>query len=428
MVQPIDYSINVQSPFEAALGGFKFGAGMAEMQQQRELARQRQEAEALKLQQQQIAAQEAARNKGYLTLAAQSLAAIDSGNPDAAVNLMQGRIDAARNSGDEEQANALDTWLQLVKFNPQSASSVINRLVMNTPGGKEMLDAAKVAGQEQREAALHAPTLAAKTAEARQKESEALVAAETAGAKISKEKSEAEKAAVAAKFAQSNAVIDLEKKGWDIKKLQSDMQIAKQNAAIAAANNSIAREGNDLKRAELQLKLRDLQDKRDQTVRERVTEANTAAMQADNLLNTVDALIPQLVEKVDKSGKPVFTSSFRAAAGPFDVLTPTLQTDVATIQEQFETLGSQITMSRIGEMKGALSDKDLLTLRQSLQSLSLRQSEDQIYKNLKEIQRLTLKARKNAFEKYGIPETRPDTPSVEPSPQEVNDILKKYGR
>lgn len=154
MVQPIDYRINVQSPFEAALGGFKFGAGMAEMQQQRELARQRQEAEALKLQQQQIAVQEAARNKGYLTLAAQSLAAIDSGNPDAAVNLMQGRIDAARNSGDEEQANALGTWLQLVKFNPQSASSVINRLVMNTPGGKEMLDAAKVAGEEARKAAL----------------------------------------------------------------------------------------------------------------------------------------------------------------------------------------------------------------------------------------------------------------------------------
>jgi hypothetical protein len=148
MVQPIDYRINVQSPFEAALSGFKVGAGMAEMQQQRELAKQ-------KLQQQQIEAQEAARNKGYLTLAAQSLAAIDSGNPDAAVNLMQGRVDAARRSGDEEQANALDTWLQLVKFNPQSASSVINRLVTNTPGGKEMLDAAKLAGEEARKAALH---------------------------------------------------------------------------------------------------------------------------------------------------------------------------------------------------------------------------------------------------------------------------------
>lgn len=48
MVQPIDYRINVQSPFEAALGGFKIGADIAQMQQQRE-------AEAIKLMQQQAA-------------------------------------------------------------------------------------------------------------------------------------------------------------------------------------------------------------------------------------------------------------------------------------------------------------------------------------------------------------------------------------
>lgn len=147
MIGPINYSLNVKSPFESAIGAYKIGSDIAEIQQQREIEKQ-------KLKQQQIAAQEKERNKSYLTLAAQSLAAIDSGNPDAAVNLMQGRIDAARNSGDEEQANALDTWLQLVKFNPQSASSVINRLLMNTPGGKEMLDAAEVAGKEARKAAL----------------------------------------------------------------------------------------------------------------------------------------------------------------------------------------------------------------------------------------------------------------------------------
>lgn len=421
MIGPIDYSLNVKSPFESAIGAYKIGSDIAEIQQQREIEKQ-------KLQQQQIAAQEEERNKSYLTLGAQSLSALESGNTDAAINLIQSRIDAERNSGNEEQANALNTWSELIKFNPQNAVGVLNRFITATPGGKALLDAAKVAGEEQRAADLHASALAAKRAEARQKEAEAFVAEGTAGSKISNEQSEAQKAAVAAKFAQSNAVIDLEQKGWDIKKLQSDTQIARQNASIAAANNAIAREGNFLKREELKLKLIEMQDKRDQTVRERVSEANTAAMQADNLLNTVDALIPKLVDRVDKSGKPIFSSSFRAAAGPLDVLTPTLQTDVATIQEQFETLGSQITMSRIGEMKGALSDKDLLTLRQSLQSLSLRQSEDQIYKNLKEIQRLTLKARKTAYEKYRLPETRPDTPNVQPSAQEVNDILKKYGR
>lgn len=238
MVQPIDYRINVQSPFEAALGGFKVGAGMAEMQQQRELARQRQEAEALKLQQQQIAAQEAARNKGYLTLAAQSLAAIDSGNPDAAVNLMQGRIDAARNSGDEEQANALDTWLQLVKFNPQSASSVINRLVMNTPGGKEMLDAAKVAGQEQREAALHPSALVearakadraiadAKAAQATARNAEEKAAADTALARAN-----ADKAKIEAKYAEQIAQADIKKKAADL-----GLTHAQTKQALAATN------------------------------------------------------------------------------------------------------------------------------------------------------------------------------------------------
>ena len=421
MIGPIDYSLNVKSPFESAIGAYKIGSDIAEIQQQREIEKQ-------KLQQQQIAAQEEERNKSYLTLGAQSLAALESGNADAAINLIQSRIDAERNSGNEKQANALNTWSELIKFNPKNAVGVLNRFITATPGGKALLDAAKVAGEEQRAAALQASTLAKNEAEASQQKTRARVAEETSKSEISKANSEAAKAAVAARFAESNAVIDLEQKGWNIKKLQSDMQIARQNAAIAAANNSIAREGNALKRDELKLKLIDMQDKRDQTVRERVSEANTAAMQADNLLNTVDALIPKLVSGVDKSGKPIFSSSFRAAAGPLDVLTPTLQTDVATIQEQFETLGSQITMSRIGEMKGALSNQDLLTLRQSLQSLSLRQSEEDIYKNLKEVQRLTLKARKTAFEKYGIPETRPDTPSVQPSAQEVNDILKKYGR
>ena len=381
MIGPIDYSLNVKSPFESAIGAYKIGSNIAEIQQQREIEKQ-------KLQQQKIAAQEEERNKSYLILGAQSLAAMESGNTNAAINLIQSRIDAERNSGNEKQADALNTWSELIKFNPQNAVGVLNRFITATPGGKALLDAAKVAGEEQRAAALQASTLATNEAKARQERTRALVAEETAGSEISKAESEAKKAAVAARFADSNAAIELEQKGWNIKKLQSDMQI----------------------------------------VRERVAEANTAAMQADNLLNTVDSLIPKLVDKLDKSGKPIFSSSFRAAAGPLDVLTPTLQTDVATIQEQFETLGSQITMSRIGEMKGALSNQDLLTLRQSLQSLSLRQSEEDIYKNLKEVQRLTLKARKTAFEKYGIPETRPDTPSVQPSAQEVNDILKKYGR
>ena len=40
MVQPINYSLNVQSPFEAALGGFKIGATIADIGAQRQLQEQ----------------------------------------------------------------------------------------------------------------------------------------------------------------------------------------------------------------------------------------------------------------------------------------------------------------------------------------------------------------------------------------------------
>ena len=147
MIGPIDYSLNVKSPFESAIGAYKIGSDIAEIQQQREIEKQ-------KLQQQQIAAQEVERNKNYLTLGAQSLAALESGNTDAAINLIQNRIDAERNAGNENQANALNTWSELIKFNPQNAVGVLNRFITATPGGKDLLDAAKVAGEEARKAAL----------------------------------------------------------------------------------------------------------------------------------------------------------------------------------------------------------------------------------------------------------------------------------
>jgi len=36
MVQPINYQLNVQSPFEAALSGFKIGATIADVAAQRQ--------------------------------------------------------------------------------------------------------------------------------------------------------------------------------------------------------------------------------------------------------------------------------------------------------------------------------------------------------------------------------------------------------
>jgi hypothetical protein len=229
--------------------------------------------------------------------------------------------------------------------------------------------------------------------------------------------------------AASQDIRQAEMQGWNIAKIQSDIDIAKQNARIAAINAQIGRESNAIKIRELQLKLQETEQKRDESVRAKLTEASTAAAQSDNLLNTVEKALKMSTAGKDKSGKPIFTGTITSATGPVSSRMPTISQDVADFEETIDTLGSQITMSRIGEMKGALSDKDLATLKSSLQSLSLRQSPQRLVENLVEIQRLTQKARKNTMDKFGAPASLsiPDTPAAEPSPTEIDSILKKYG-
>ena len=329
---------------------------------------------------------------------AQAFNAIRSGNVQVAKDLLDQRIAAMENSGQPTQK--MQAMRQALEGNPESVQNQLG-LVLSA-----------VDPDRWTKFAIGSTTL------------------EKAGAELTESQAKAKSAAVAAKFSESNAVLDLQRKGWDITKIQEDIKIAKQNAGIAALNAQIAREGNDLKKRELQLKVQEMEQRRDEAVRGKVAEASTAAAQADNLLNTVEKALTMSVTGRDKSGKPTgFTGTITSATGPISSRMPTLSQDVADFEETINTLGSQITMSRIGEMKGALSDKDLATLQSSLQSLSLRQSPQQLVNNLLEVQRLTQKARKNTMDKFGAPATLsvPDTPAAQPSPAEIDDLVKKYG-
>ena len=328
----------------------------------------------------------------------QAFNAIRSGNVQVAKDLIDQRIVAMENSGQPTQK--MQVIRQALEGDPKAVQSQLGLVLSAVDPDRWM------------------------------KFATGSTALEKAGAELTESQAKAQSAAVAAKFAESNAALDLQKKGWDITKIQEDIKIAKQNAGIAALNAQIAREGNDLKRRELQLKVQEMEQKRDEAVRGKVAEASTAAAQADNLLNTVEKALSMSVTGRDKAGKPTgFTGTITSATGPISSRMPTLSQDVADFEETINTLGSQITMSRIGEMKGALSDKDLATLQSSLQSLSLRQSPQQLVNNLLEVQRLTQKARKNTMDKFGAPATLsvPDTPAAQPSPAEIDDLVKKYG-
>lgn len=397
-MEPINYNIQVQDPFVRSLQGFQMGQQLGTMAQE---ARQRPMLEAQAAEKRQALldfvqnpnpmasdyqralilnpeikdqikqgwdAMTAERKEGMFRGGVQVLGALKAGQKDIARSLLEERAEAERNGGDLRQAQIFDTYAKLVDANPAALQQIIG---LNLAAGDEA------------------------------KFSESLERIEMLPGRLREQEAKATSEEVGARFAENKAVMDLEKAGWDIKKIQNDMQVARQNSAISALNAQIGREGNNLKRQELILKLQERQDKLNETVRMRAAEATSAIQQADTLLGSVN----QAIKVAVKDGKP--TGVIKSATGPIQSRLPTLDQDVADFEETINLLGSQITMSRIGEMKGVLSDRDLEVLRSSLGNLSLRQSPEKLVANLQNIKRLTEKAKNTTQQKFGVPAAAP---------------------
>lgn len=156
-------------------------------------------------------------------------------------------------------------------------------------------------------------------------------------------------------------------------------------------------------------------------------QASTAT--ADNLLGTAQRIL-----NTDNLNDVL--GSFEGREGWFGV--DWIRTD----EQEFDTialintLGSQITMDRIGEMKGVLTDRDLIVLRESLVNLDRKQSEDTFRSGLNEIIRITTKARASKQVAAGIGPTMPDLgPGAERpgtfaghSVESIDASLSKYRR
>lgn len=428
MAAPINYLQQVVDPFAQAAQGVELGAGLAAMEAKRiEAERQRIQAEA----QRQQLAQEQARffanpkptmrdaarfasmlspeqSKAFLPYIeginkeqqqnilksnTQILSALQV-NPETGIQMLRDYATAQRNSGDVEEATLYERLADAAADptkGPGMVFQALTRVIAPLPGAKEMFEAADKASATARAEELQ-PSL------------------------VKEAKAKADKAAVAAKFAESDAVLDLQKKGWDITKIQEDIKIAKQNAGIAALNAQIAREGNALKREENQIKLQDMLQKRDAAVREKAADVESARFNIDNMLNTADRIL-----KNPKLNDVVGTIEGRLPV----VLSDEAQDAVALI----ETLGSQAFLSQIPNVKGMgqLSNAEGEKLQNAFQNLGRVQSEKQFRQNLNEAQRLLLKARQNVSRRYGVPESVPDTPAVQTAPADIDALVKKYG-
>jgi hypothetical protein len=269
---PANYAVDVQSPFESALGGFKLGAGMAEVQaaqQKRELeiaalaqAQQRQtelqnlysNPNATRLDFDKVAAflpkdqadrvikgfeaQTAEQQQDTLSTGAKAYAAITSGNLDAARSLLLQKAEGLRNSGREKEAATFDDYSNMIALNPTGARANIGILMATLPGGKEFLDNADKALSTIRTEAKAPAELRTAIAKANKDEADAITAQaqaknapEIAAADAQLAQAKAAKAAVEAKYAERTAIdkIIADAAGLGLTKAQTNEVLAKTN-------------------------------------------------------------------------------------------------------------------------------------------------------------------------------------------------------
>ena len=247
---PINYSVDVQSPFEAALGGFKLGAAGAEAQVQAQAREQalkaqtelrtlftnpnataadfdrvsaflpKDQAEGLRSISSRMTT---TQQQGRLGDAGQVYSALKAGQPEIAKTLLQSQISAFRNSGREQDAKATETYLELIGINPVGAQSSIGLMMAMMPGGKEILENIDKTLSTGRTEAL-APAAFTKAeadadkavADAKTAQETATNAPEKAKADAARATADAAKAAIDAKFAERVAIAALEKTGADL--------------------------------------------------------------------------------------------------------------------------------------------------------------------------------------------------------------------
>ena len=247
---PINYAVDVQSPFEAVLSGFKIGAAGAEAQAQaqaREKAATAQteltalfnnpnataadyarvtpflpkdQAESVRKSFEMLTAEQ---QQSSLRNAAQVYSAVKSGQVDIAKNLLKDQATAFRNSGREQDAKATENSLQLIELNPDGAQAIVGVMTAILPGGKQLLenvDKALSTIREESKAPAALTEAIAKAdkavADAKTAQATATNAPQKAAADAALAAAQAQKAQVEAKFAEQITLADLKKKAADL--------------------------------------------------------------------------------------------------------------------------------------------------------------------------------------------------------------------
>lgn len=414
-MQPMNYNIDVRDPFESALQGFQTGAGIKGlMDKQGEAERQKQAQAQMQAEIATVAdnpnatagdyarimtlypklseefkrswdVRSESQKQAQLTVASQAFTALQMGKNDIAAGILREQAEAKRNSGMEEEAKADEMFAQLIETDPQYAKLAGASIISAMMGPDKFAETFGKLGVERRAEEMQPGQVREQEAKADGAEADAT----TKG--------------VTAKYAESQALLDMEEKGWNIESIKNDIAYKKESNRIAAINAEIGRQTNALKIKELELKRDDAVRERDAKVRERTGEVESARFNIDNMLSTLDKIIATPMNVVG------------SAAGPISSRMLTLTQETADFEALVENLDAQAFLSQIPNMKGmgALSDAEGKKVAAALQNFTLKQSPESLVERAREAQRLMLKARKNVADRYGVPDSVPDRPAAQ---------------
>jgi hypothetical protein len=259
-MEPINYLQQVVDPFEQSLQGFKIGAGMADLEAKRVQAEQQRLAtekynQALSRLSSPTAtaadfenmimisgkdqaaniktvmeSRSAQQNQAALKQVAPIAFAFKTGNVEQGITRLMQNAEAARNSGDNQEATYLTQLAEQAKTQPENIGNLFASKMVLIPGGKDALDNLLKMTQEDRAAAAAPEELRKKRFDADASQSaarSALAKANTAeeieAANAALATANAKKAAVDAQFAEKVQLAGLEKINWDVKNLKSQI-------------------------------------------------------------------------------------------------------------------------------------------------------------------------------------------------------------
>lgn len=298
--------------------------------------------------------------------------ALSSGKPDIAARLLREHATAARNGGKEDEAKAAESKAEMVEKDPGTAQVILGSTLSALMGPDKYVEMKGKMGTEARAAELQPSAVAKADADA----SGAQADAATKG--------------VTAKYAEQNALADYEKKGWDIKSIQSDIAYKRESNRIAAMNAAYNKEGNELKREELRAKIDDAKRGRDEKVRDYVAQGETEISSVTDTKDLIDTILSD-------------EDSLRAVTGMGawkGAIPGTVNRSMAGKVEQLVNMAAAMNLDKL---KGPMSDKDILFVKRISANLDRYQDEDTFIADMKKFRSIAERTEGKLRAKYGAP-------------------------